>query len=158
MSALVGGTSTPLDSIKEELGDGIFDKLTAGGVTTIEAIADMTPEELEQIEGIGPKSIEKIAEAVNNYFSRLEGGATTSAAEETAAEVEATGLGEDSAGQSGDNEGLDTAPTAEAESVNELDEAGQGFEADVVDGVENAPDADEAEVHTHGEEGRDDKE
>jgi transcription termination/antitermination protein NusA len=163
MSALVGGTSTPLDSIKEELGDGIFEKLTAGGVTTIEAIADMTPEELEQIEGIGPKSIEKIAEAVNNYFSRLEGGATTAAADETvaeevAAEVAATGLGEDSAGQSGDNAGLDTAPTAEAESVNELDETGQGFEADVVDGVENAPDADEAEVHTHGEEGRDDKE
>jgi transcription termination/antitermination protein NusA len=163
MSALVGGTSTPLDSIKEELGDGIFEKLTAGGVTTIEAIADMTPEELEQIEGIGPKSIEKIAEAVNNYFSRLEGGATTlaadeTAAEEVAAEVAATGLGEDSAGQSGDNAGLDTAPTAEAESVNELDETGQGFEADVVDGVENAPDADEAEVHTHGEEGRDDKE
>jgi N utilization substance protein A len=154
MSALVGGTSTPLDSIKEELGDSIFDKLTAGGVTTIEAIADMTPEELEQIEGIGPKSIEKIAEAVNNYFSRLEGTATTVAAEES----EATGLGEDSAGQSGDNAGLDTAPAAEAESVNELDETGQGFEADVVDGVENAPDADEAEVHTHGEEGRDDKE
>jgi N utilization substance protein A len=163
MSALVGGTSTPLDSIKEELGDGIFEKLTAGGVTTIEAIADMTPEELEQIEGIGPKSIEKIAEAVNNYFSRLEGGATTVAgdettAEEVAAEVAATGLGVDSAGQSGDNAGLDTAPTAEAESVNELDETGQGFEADVVDGVENAPNADEAEVHTHGEEGRDDKE
>ena len=159
MSALVGGTSTPLDSIKEELGDSIFDKLTAGGVTTIEAIADMTPEELEQIEGIGPKSIEKIAEAVNNYFSRLEGGATTVAADETTAgEVEATGLGEDSAGQAGDNAGLDTAPVAEAESVNELDETGQGFEADVVDGVENAPDADEAEVHTHGEEGRDDKE
>jgi transcription termination/antitermination protein NusA len=154
MSALVGGTSTPLESIKEELGDNIFDKLTAGGVATIEAIADMTPEELEQIEGIGPKSIEKIAEAVNNYFSRLEGTATTVAAEES----EATGLGEDSAGQSGDNAGLDTAPTAEAESVNELDETGQGFEADVVDGVENAPDADEAEVHTHGEEGRDDKE
>src|SRR5512140_2063716 len=32
MSALVGGSSTPLESIKEELGDGIFDKLTAGGV------------------------------------------------------------------------------------------------------------------------------
>jgi N utilization substance protein A len=165
MSALVGGTSTPLDSIKEELGDGIFEKLTAGGVTTIEGIADMTPEELEQIEGIGPKSIEKIAEAVNNYFSRLEGGATTVAAEapegenvEIAEESAATGLGEESAGQSGDNTGLETVASAEAESVNELDETGQGFEADVVDGVENAPDADEAEVHTHGEEGRDDKE
>jgi transcription termination/antitermination protein NusA len=155
MSALVGGNSTPLDSIKEELGDSIFEKLTAGGVTTIEGIADMTPEELEQIEGIGPKSIEKIAEAVNNYFSKLEGGTPTVAAE---SEAEATGLGEDSAGQSGDNTGLETAPEADAQSVNELEETGQSLEADVVDGEENAPDADEAEVHTHGEEGRDDKE
>ncbi len=88
---------------------------------------------------------------MNNYFSKLEGGAT-------AAESAATGLGEDAAGQSGDNTGLDAAPGAEAQSVNELDETGQSFEADVVDGVENAPNADEAEVHTHGEEGRDEKE
>jgi transcription termination/antitermination protein NusA len=165
MSALVGGTSTPLETIKEDLGEGIFDKLTAGGVTTIEGIADMTPEELEQIEGIGPKSIEKIAEAVNNYFSRLEGGTATApsnaqegADPDQADENAAIGLGEDAAGQSGDNTGLDVEAGVEAQSVNELDETGQGFEADVVDGVENAPNADEAEVHTHGEEGRNDKE
>jgi N utilization substance protein A len=154
MSALVGGTSTPLESIKEELGEGIVEKLAEAGISTIEAVADMTPEELEQVPGIGPKSIEKIAEAVNNYFSRLEGTATTTASEES----EATGLGEDSAGQSGDNTGLDAAPEADAQSVNELDETGQGFEADAVEGVENAPEPDEAEVHTHGEEGRDEKE
>jgi len=34
----------------------------------------MTPEQLEAIEGIGPKTVEKISVAVNNYFASLEGG------------------------------------------------------------------------------------
>jgi N utilization substance protein A len=37
-------------------------------------LADMTPEQLEAIEGIGPKTVEKISLAVNNYFASLEGG------------------------------------------------------------------------------------
>ena len=35
----------------------------------------MTPEQLEEIPGIGPKTVEKISMAVNNYFSSLEAGA-----------------------------------------------------------------------------------
>src|SRR5256885_966366 len=73
MSALVGSTSTPLDSVPG-LGEGLIEKLTAAGVTTVEALADMTPEQLEAIEGIGPKTVEKISVAVNNYFAALEGG------------------------------------------------------------------------------------
>ncbi len=56
------------------LGEGLVEKLSAAGVTTVEALADMTPEQLEAIEGIGPKTVEKISLAVNNYFSSLEGG------------------------------------------------------------------------------------
>jgi len=37
-------------------------------------LADMTPEQLEAIEGIGPKTVEKISLAVNNYFASLEQG------------------------------------------------------------------------------------
>jgi N utilization substance protein A len=48
--------------------------LSAAGVTTVEALADMTPEQLEAIEGIGPKTVEKISLAVNNYFASLEQG------------------------------------------------------------------------------------
>ena len=44
-------------------------------MTTVEALADMTPEQLEAIEGIGPKTVEKISLAVNNYFASLEAGA-----------------------------------------------------------------------------------
>jgi N utilization substance protein A len=57
--------------------------------------------------------------------------------------------GPDSGGQSGDVEGLPEDAEASDESVEELVEEGQYFEAEVVDGVENAPLADEAEVHTH---------
>jgi N utilization substance protein A len=73
MSALVGSASTPLESVPG-LGEGLIEKLTAAGVTTVEALADMTPEQLEAIEGIGPKTVEKISLAVNNYFSSLEAG------------------------------------------------------------------------------------
>jgi hypothetical protein len=39
--------------------------------------------------------------------------------------------------------------SADSESVDELVEEGNAFEADVVAGVERAGDADEQEVHTH---------
>jgi hypothetical protein len=55
-------------------------------------------------------------------------------------------LGE--AGQSGDLQGLSSVEDADSESVSELVEEGQAFEAGVVDGVENAPDADEGGIRT----------
>ncbi len=61
-----------------------MEKLVAAGITTVEAVADMTPEQLEEVPGIGPKTVEKISIAVNNYFSSLE--AAEVAPEEAAAE------------------------------------------------------------------------
>jgi hypothetical protein len=58
------------------------------------------------------------------------------------------GLGPETGGQSGDNEGLSRSEIADSESVEELLEEGQAFEAGIVSGVENAPDADESEVRT----------
>jgi hypothetical protein len=51
--------------------------------------------------------------------------------------------------QSGDLQGLSRLEAADSESVDELIEEGNAFEADVVAGVESADDADEKEVHTH---------
>jgi N utilization substance protein A len=42
----------------------------------------MTPEQLEAIEGIGPKTVEKISLAVNNYFATLESGTSMEGAVE----------------------------------------------------------------------------
>jgi len=59
------------------------------------------------------------------------------------------GMRSRAAGQSGDLQGLSNLEGADSESVDELIEEGNAFEADVVAGVENASDADEKEVHTH---------
>ena len=56
--------------------------------------------------------------------------------------------GPGSAGQSGDTQGLSDIEEADSESVLELIEEGQSYEAEVISGVENAPDPDVAEVHT----------
>lgn len=62
--------------------------------------------------------------------------------------VREKGMGPGSAGQSGDTQGLSDVAEAGSESVEELVEEGQSFEAEVISGVENAPDADVSEVHT----------
>src|ERR1700722_4644982 len=68
---------------------------------------------------------------------------------EAAVPFEPKGLGPRSGGQSGDLQGLSDSADADSESVDELLEEGNGFEAEVVQGVESAPDADEGEVRTH---------
>jgi hypothetical protein len=62
---------------------------------------------------------------------------------------EPKGLGPRSGGQSGDLQGLSNTAGADSESVDELLEEGNAFEAEVVEGVENAPDADQGEIKTH---------
>jgi hypothetical protein len=62
---------------------------------------------------------------------------------------EPRGLGAGTAGQSGDLQGLSGREAADSESVGELLEEGNAFEAEVVKGVEDAGDADEGEVVAH---------
>ena len=54
-----------------------------------------------------------------------------------------------SAGQSGDVQGLSRRQVADSESVKELLEEGQTFEAEAVSGVEDAIEPDQGEVRTH---------
>ncbi|HVB87629.1 MAG TPA: hypothetical protein VNK23_13290 [Candidatus Dormibacteraeota bacterium] len=58
------------------------------------------------------------------------------------------GAGPDSGGQSGDVEGLTGVADADSESVEELAEEGQDFEAELVDAVESAPDPDQGDIKT----------
>jgi N utilization substance protein A len=101
---------------------------------------------------------------VQNYFSSLEAGEAQ--AEEAPGLEEAVPegganeeleTGADSAGQSGDNTALSNVAEEAPESVAELEETGQDYEAEVVEGVEDAPPADEAEVTTHGEDSGEDE-
>jgi hypothetical protein len=59
------------------------------------------------------------------------------------------GLGAASGGQSGDLQGISDIAGAGLESVEELLEEGSSFEAEVLQGVERAADAEEQKVHTH---------
>lgn len=61
---------------------------------------------------------------------------------------EPRGLGARSGGQSGDLQGLSNSAGADSESVDELLEEGNAYEAEIVEGVENAPDADQGGVRT----------
>jgi hypothetical protein len=67
-------------------------------------------------------------------------------------DIVAIGLGEEGATSSelsADLQGLSNVECADSESVDELLEEGNAFEAEVVMGVEDAEDADEVEVYTH---------
>jgi N utilization substance protein A len=90
MQALTGGPTTPIERVTE-LAEGVLQKLVAAGITTVEGLADMTPEQLEEIPGIGEKTLEKISIAVRHYFGQFEEGEEghMPAAEEAAAGEEA---------------------------------------------------------------------
>ena len=54
------------------LPEAVVERLTAEGVTTVERLGSMTPEELEQIESIDPTIVESIQMAVNGYYGQFE--------------------------------------------------------------------------------------
>ena len=60
-----------------------------------------------------------------------------------------SGMRAASAGQSGDVQGLSRKPVVDSESVEELLEEGQTYEAEAVSGVEDALEPDQGEVQTH---------
>jgi N utilization substance protein A len=153
MVALSGGPSTPIEQVSE-LGDGIIQKLVAAGITTVEGLADMTPEQLEEIPGIGEKTLERISVAVRHYFGHFEEDEEAPAAEAgEAAEGEAaeTAVTEEEreavlATDEAEAEN-DAAVITEAENVREAEgETDYNTEAEAA--VEDIPPADEAEVET----------
>src|SRR6202789_1982187 len=86
MQALSGGPTTPIEQVTE-LAEGVIQKLITAGITTVEGLADMTPVQLEEIPGIGEKTLQKIGIAVRNYFGQFEEAEAAAAA--AAAEAEA---------------------------------------------------------------------
>ena len=48
----------------------LVQKLNAAGIGTVEQLANLSPEELENIQGIGEKTIEKISDALSEYYTQ----------------------------------------------------------------------------------------
>ncbi len=72
MAALVV-PGAPISALMEHgLTESILGKLTEAGIVTVEKLGSMTPEELEEIPGIGPKLVERIQVAVNGYYLQFE--------------------------------------------------------------------------------------
>jgi N utilization substance protein A len=134
MQEMGGGVTTPVEQIKE-LGDAILEKLIAAGITTVEELADMTPEQLEEIPGIGEKTLEKISVAVRHYFGQYEEG------EERPADVEATveAAAEESAVEAADEAAI------EAAAEGGLDVTGEDIPEEIL-AAEADPDGEAREV------------
>ena len=81
MAALTA-PGTPLAEL-HGVGPKTIEKIEAHGISTIEKLADMTPEQLMEIPGIGEKMVEKIQVSVAAHFQKLE-GQQAAAAEESA--------------------------------------------------------------------------
>lgn len=95
-----------------------------------------------------PKPVAQKKAPAKRESSSSRRNASNSAAPNPSSFSNRRGLGPASAGQSGDTQGLSRREFEDSESVEELMEEGQYMEAEAVSGVENAPDADESEVHT----------
>jgi hypothetical protein len=63
-------------------------------------------------------------------------------------------MGRDSDRHSGDAQGLSSIAEAADESVDELADTGQAYEAEVIEGVEDAADHPERPVHAHQDQSR----
>jgi N utilization substance protein A len=148
MESLTTQQSTPLANVTD-LGEALIGKLSEAGISTVEALADMTPEQLEEVPGVGPKTVEKISIAVNNYFSTLETGAVAATPE----------AGEPAAVEGGEaaEPVAETAPAEDATQVATQDATSGNAEAveteqasEVAADMGNAPDAEGAEIHAAG--------
>jgi N utilization substance protein A len=82
MAALVAPGAPVSVLIDYGLDEKIVERLVESGVGTIEKLGSMTPEQLEEIQGIDPAQVERIQEAVNAYYSQFEEGQAGEAAEE----------------------------------------------------------------------------
>jgi N utilization substance protein A len=94
------------------LTDKIIEKLIEAGVATVEQLGSMTPEQLEEIPGIGPKTVEAIQFAVNGYYAQYEEPAAAGAPEAQPAEAGAEAEAVPEAGMSAEAE-AEAAPEAE---------------------------------------------
>ena len=125
MTALTAPT-TPLTTLAG-VGAKTIEKIEAAGITNVEKLAGMTPEQLMEIPGIGEKMVDKIYQAVNRFY---EGGGEAVAAGEAVAEAAGEEGEAAAAGEAAESSAEGGAETAEAEAATEEPTAGEAETAD----------------------------
>jgi len=135
MTALTAPT-TPLTALAG-VGPKTIEKIEAAGITSLEQLAGMTPEQLMEIPGIGEKMVDKIYQAVNQFY---EGGGTVAATEGSA---EAGEVAEGEASEASEAEAAEgAAETAEGEVATEA--AFESAEPETVPEAESTETSDSA--------------
>jgi N utilization substance protein A len=148
MTALTAPT-TPLTTLAG-IGAKTIEKIEAAGITNVEKLAGMTPEQLMEIPGIGEKMIDKIYQAVNRFY---EGGGEAAATEGAATEATAEGAEApaEEAGAEATAEGsAETTETSEAASNEEA--AAETTEPSSEPSAENTETAGDGDDKKHSEE------
>ena len=137
MQALSGGPSTPIEQVTE-LGEAIIQKLVAAGITTVESLADMTPEQLEEVPGIGDRTLEKISTAVRHYFGQYEPGEERPAALEAEGEAAASDSAAQESGETtmADEQRPEDSPTQHATEQELVDQRPGGDDVVEADALE----------------------
>jgi N utilization substance protein A len=96
--------------IDHGLTEEITGKLMEGGVTTVEKLGEMTPEQVQEIPGIAPEMVEPIQQAVVNYYGQFESPAEDGSRSEEAPLVEEIEMAAEAT-----PENAESAETAEAQ-------------------------------------------
>jgi N utilization substance protein A len=127
------------------LSEDVAAQLVESGVATIEKLGAMTPEQLEEIPGIGPESVEHLRDAVNAYYSQFE---TDNA--EQAPEAEAAAAGEEPAeGAEADAGTVELEPKADLEAEGAVPAAEVSSESEIAGEISEAkPETAEAKQET----------
>ena len=70
--AVIRGDGTPVSSLLDYgLSVGLIDKLVKSGTPTLEKLSELTPEQLQEIPGVGSELVERIRIAVNQCYAHL---------------------------------------------------------------------------------------
>jgi N utilization substance protein A len=93
MAALVNPPEPVSALIAYGMGEELAAKLAEAGVSTIDKLGGMTPEQLQEIPGIDPEMVESIRDSVTAYYSQFEEAAPAlhDAEDEAGAEAEIPG-------------------------------------------------------------------
>jgi N utilization substance protein A len=138
MAALTA-PGTPLAELAG-VGPKTIEKLEAAGITSVEKLADMTPEQLVEIPGIGEKMVEKIHQSVAAYFEALESQTVAPVEPSTEDEAAAESVATDADAQA--------AETAEADAANEAQQTEASANAEETPENEETTPADKAAAAT----------
>ncbi|HJZ62858.1 MAG TPA: transcription termination factor NusA [Candidatus Acidoferrum sp.] len=120
MTALTA-PATPL-TVLAGVGPKTIEKLEEAGITSLEKLAGMTPEQLMEIPGIGEKMVDKIYQAVNRFY---EGGGEAAPAGETTGGEESV---EDQAAAGAESENASAEEAQDSETETASSEAGEESE------------------------------